>query len=138
MQSGTGTFIVCRMSQDAHLEISAVIARARAAQEAIANYTQEQVDELVTAVAWSVARKDRCEALAKLAVDEAGFGNYDDKVIKILKRVTGLLSNMTGLKTVGSSRKTPSAAWSRSPSRWGWLRPSSPRPGRTPPRRSRR
>ena len=95
------------MSEDAHTEISGLVARARAAQEAIAHYTQDQVDELVTAVGWSVARKDRCEALGKLAVDEAGFGNYDDKVVKILKRVTGLLSNMTGLKTVGVVEEDP-------------------------------
>jgi sulfoacetaldehyde dehydrogenase len=73
-------------------EIAAVVERARA----IEHYTQEQVDELVTAVAWAVVRKDRAEALARLAVDEGGFGNYADKVIKISKRVTGVLADMTG------------------------------------------
>ena len=75
--------------------------RARAAAHAIENYTQEQVDELVTAVAWAVVRKDRAEALARLAVDEGGFGNYADKVAKINKRVTGVLADMSGLRTVG-------------------------------------
>ena len=52
------------------------------------------MDELVTAVAWAVVRKDHAETLARLAVDEGGFGNYADKVAKINKRVT-----------------TPPAAW---------------------------
>ena len=48
-----------------HDEIAAVVARARAAAQAIEHYTQEQVDELVIAVAWAVVRKDRAEALAR-------------------------------------------------------------------------
>ena len=47
-----------------HDEVAAVVGRARAAMAAIADYTQEQVDELVTAVAWAVVRKDRAESLA--------------------------------------------------------------------------
>ncbi len=82
-------------------EISELIARARAAQEQIAGYTQEQVDELCTAVAWAVARPERAEALAKLAVDEGGFGNYEDKVFKIGRRVMGALADILPVKTVG-------------------------------------
>lgn len=82
-------------------EIADLVARARAAQEAIANYTQEQTNELCTAVAWAVARPDRVEALAKLAVDEGGFGNYDDKVFKINRRVMGALADILPVKTVG-------------------------------------
>jgi sulfoacetaldehyde dehydrogenase len=90
-------------------EVAAVVARARAAARAVENYTQEQVDELVTAVAWAVVRKDRAEALARLAVDEGGFGNYQDKVTKIGKRVTGVLADMTGMRTVGVVEELPSA-----------------------------
>jgi sulfoacetaldehyde dehydrogenase len=82
-------------------EVEEVVGRARAAQETIAGYTQEQVDELCTAVAWAVARPDRAEALAKLAVDEGGFGNHEDKVIKINKRVLGVLADMRTVRTVG-------------------------------------
>jgi sulfoacetaldehyde dehydrogenase len=67
------------------------------------------VDELVTAVAWAVVRKDRAEALARLAVDEGGFGNYQDKVTKIGKRVIGVLADMTGMRTVGVVEELPSA-----------------------------
>jgi sulfoacetaldehyde dehydrogenase len=90
-------------------EVAAVVARARAAAQAIEHYPQERVDELVTAVAWSVVRKDHAEALARLAVDEGGFGNYPDKVAKINKRVTGVLADMTGLPTVGVVEELPSA-----------------------------
>jgi sulfoacetaldehyde dehydrogenase len=90
-------------------EIAAVVGRARAAARAIEDYTQEQVDELVTAVAWAVVRKDRAEALARLAVDEGGFGNYADKVTKINKRVVGVLADMTGMRTVGVVEELPSA-----------------------------
>src|ERR1700746_2600638 len=82
-------------------EIAAVVRRARAAARAIEHYSQERVDELVTAVAWAVVRKDHAEALARQAVDEGGFGNYADKVAKINKRVIGVLADMSGERTVG-------------------------------------
>jgi sulfoacetaldehyde dehydrogenase len=82
-------------------EVAEVVGRARAAQESISGYSQQQVDELCTAVAWAVARPDRAEALAKLAVDEGGFGNHEDKVVKINKRVLGVLADMATVRTVG-------------------------------------
>lgn len=84
--------------------------RAREAQAVIADYSQEQVDELVTAVAWSVARKDRAEELAQLAVDEGSFGNYADKVVKINKRVLGVLADMRSVRTVGVIEVDPARA----------------------------
>lgn len=83
------------------------VAAARRAQAQIDGWTQEQVDELVTAVAWAVVRKDRSEELARMAVDEAAFGTYDDKVTKIGKRVTGVLGDMRGLRTVGVVEEDP-------------------------------
>jgi sulfoacetaldehyde dehydrogenase len=82
-------------------EISQIVERARRAQQQISEWTQEQVDELVTAVAWWVVRKDNAERLAQLAVDEGGFGNYADKLVKIHKRVTGVVADMRSLRTVG-------------------------------------
>jgi sulfoacetaldehyde dehydrogenase len=92
-----------------HGEVAAVVQRARAAARAIEHYSQEQVDALVTAVAWAVVRKDHAEALARQAVDEGGFGNYPDKVAKISKRVTGVLADMAGLRTVGVVEEQPEA-----------------------------
>lgn len=88
-------------------EVSAVMARARSAQAMIADYTQEQVDDLCAAVAWAVARPERAQALARLAVDEGGFGNYDDKVTKINRRVLGVLADMRTVRTVGVVEEDP-------------------------------
>jgi len=90
-------------------EVAALVERAREAARGIEHYTQEQVDALVTAMAWAVVRKDNAEMLARLAVDEGGYGNYTDKVAKINKRVTGVLADMTGVRTVGVVEELPSA-----------------------------
>jgi sulfoacetaldehyde dehydrogenase len=90
-------------------EIAALVGRAREAARGIEDYTQEQVDALVTAMAWAVVRKDNAEMLARLTVDEGGFGNYADKVAKINKRVTGVLADMAGLRTVGVVEELPAA-----------------------------
>ena len=83
------------------MDVADVIARARVAQAAIDRWTAEQVEDLTTAVAYAVARKDRAEELARMAVDEAGFGNYADKVTKIQRRVLGVLSDLRATPTVG-------------------------------------
>jgi sulfoacetaldehyde dehydrogenase len=88
-------------------EVSELVHRARTAQEAIAGYTQEQIDDLCAAVAWAVARPERAEALAKLAVDEGHFGNHEDKVTKIKKRVLGVLADMSSVRTVGVVEEDP-------------------------------
>lgn len=99
------------MSKDNNPEVTAQIAeiveRARAAQNAISGYTQQQVDDLVTAVAWAVGRKDRAEQLAQIAVNEGGFGTYEDKLTKIQKRVFGVLADMRSTKTVGVVEEQP-------------------------------
>ncbi|MCF8543321.1 MAG: aldehyde dehydrogenase family protein [Candidatus Nanopelagicales bacterium] len=88
-------------------EIAAVVDRARAAQAAIADWDQDRVDELVTAVGWAIVGGDHPETLARLAVDEGGFGTYDDKVTKIHRRVTGLLADMRSIRTVGIVEEDP-------------------------------
>jgi sulfoacetaldehyde dehydrogenase len=92
---------------DTAAAVSEVMERARAAQESIAEYTQEQVDDLCAAVAWAVARPERAEHLAKLAVDEGHFGNHGDKVTKIRKRVLGVLADMRTVRTVGVVEADP-------------------------------
>ena len=60
--------------------LEAAIDRVRAAQNAFATYSQEQVDRIFTAAAIA-ANKARI-SLAKLAVEETGMGIVEDKVIK--------------------------------------------------------
>jgi len=73
--------------------------------KAIENFTQAEADELVMAIGWEVV-KER-EALARLAVDEGGFGNYEDKISKIRLRVTGTIRDMQDMKTVGIVEEIP-------------------------------
>lgn len=88
-------------------EIGDLIRRARHPQETIDGYSQQEVDALTRAVAWSVVRQDRAQTLARLAVDESGFGNYADKVTKIRNRVMGTLADMANVKTVGVVEEIP-------------------------------
>ena len=88
-------------------EISGLVLRARSAQTQIADYSQQQIDQLTTAIAWSVVRQDRAEALAQLAVDEGGFGSYQDKLAKIRNRIMGTLADMGSVKTVGIVEEIP-------------------------------
>ena len=87
--------------------IAIYVEKARSAQKKIADYSQNQVDELVTAVCWAIVRQDHAEQLAKLAVDEGGFGNYRDKVSKIRNRCMGTLRDMQDIKTVGIVEEIP-------------------------------
>ena len=61
-------------------QLEQAIARCRAAQEAFASFTQEQVDRIFLAAA-SAANRARIP-LAKRAVAETGMGVVEDKVIK--------------------------------------------------------
>lgn len=94
-------------SRETSSEVGRLVERARRAQQAIEGYTQAQADGLATAVAWAVVRQDRAETLARLAVDEGGFGNYADKVSKIRNRIMGTLADMAQVKTVGVVEEIP-------------------------------
>ena len=88
-------------------EISDLVLRAQLAQTQIADYSQKQIDQLTTAIAWAVVRQDRAEALAQLAADEGGFGNYQDKLAKIRNRIKGTLADINNVKTVGIVEEIP-------------------------------
>jgi len=51
-------------------EMQGLNKRSRSAQNQIENYTQEQVDELIRAMVWSVARPGIAEEIAQFTVDE--------------------------------------------------------------------
>jgi sulfoacetaldehyde dehydrogenase len=81
--------------------IQGMVSRARAAQAAIEDWTQAQVDEMVAAVGWAVYRREHAEACARLACDETGMGVYEHKVLKHQKKTLGTLRDLQGVKTVG-------------------------------------
>ena len=86
-------------------EVAELVTRAREAQKAIENYTQEQVDELLRAIGWHVYTHR--EELARLAVEEGGFGNVPDKAAKFENRVLGTLNDMAGVRTCGVVEEDP-------------------------------
>ncbi len=58
----------------------ALAAQARRAQDLLREFTQEQVDAIVDAMAAAV--RPEAEPLARLAVEETGFGVVEDKIVK--------------------------------------------------------
>ncbi len=88
-------------------EIAEMMARARAAQEQIADYTQEQVDELITAMVYSVAREDRSEEIARFTVEETQLGNYEGKYLKIHRKTRATLMDIINDKSVGVIEELP-------------------------------
>ncbi|GIT24906.1 MAG: hypothetical protein CM1200mP41_09500 [Gammaproteobacteria bacterium] len=60
--------------------IAPLVGRARAAMAAFKNADQARVDEVVTALAWSVYCPDNARALAETAVRDTGLGNVADKI----------------------------------------------------------
>jgi sulfoacetaldehyde dehydrogenase len=90
-----------------YAEIASLIARSRAAQEQIANYTQEQVDALIRAMVWSVAKEDVAEMIAQHTVDETQLGNYDGKYLKIFRKTRATLMDIINDKSVGVIEEDP-------------------------------
>ena len=88
-------------------EIAELVRRSRAAQAQIENYTQEQVDELIRAMVWSVAKEDVSEMIAQPTVDETQLGNYDGKYLKIHRKTRATLYDIIDDKSVGIIEEDP-------------------------------
>jgi len=80
-------------------EVQELIAKARAAQAVYEAFSQEQVDAIVRDMAKYVY--DNAEALAKMAVEETGIGNYEDKVLKKKGKARVIWNNLKGKKSRG-------------------------------------
>ncbi|MBI2418223.1 MAG: acetaldehyde dehydrogenase (acetylating) [Ignavibacteriales bacterium] len=72
---------------------------AKQAQMEFKHYTQEQVDKISKAMA--DAGYAAAETLAKMAVEESGFGNYKDKIIKNQFGTKNVYESIKDLKSVG-------------------------------------
>ncbi|MCF6466163.1 aldehyde dehydrogenase family protein [Clostridium sp. Cult2] len=89
------------MNNNAVEFVANLVDRARKAQEAIENYTQEQVDRLVTAIVWNIVKDGPAQEISKLAEEESRMGNYQDKYNKLMAKSKGALRDMKGKKSVG-------------------------------------
>ena len=83
------------------LSIESLVDEARKAQSIINDYSQEQVDELILAVAWEVIQPENNQELSEMAVKHTGLGNVEDKIRKNRRKTIGLLRDLKGVKTVG-------------------------------------
>jgi len=80
-------------------EARALARAARQAQPLLAEFSQEQIDGLVTMMAEAVTAQ--AEALARLAVEETGYGVVADKVQKNLFSSRRVYEFIRPMKTVG-------------------------------------
>ena len=62
---------------------------------------QARVDEIVTAIAWSIYQTENATQLARQAVENTGLGNVSDKVAKNQRKTFGTLRDLLRVRTVG-------------------------------------
>src|SRR5581483_4817427 len=70
------------------------------------DYSQEQVDRLIQAVAWAVANKKTFEKIAVMGVEESGLGDPVNRVGKRMK-IRGVLRDALRAKSVGVIEEIP-------------------------------
>lgn len=90
---------VIQKEQSAEQYIQTLIDRGNRAQKAFMSMNQEQIDEIVQAMA--IAGMDKHMHLAKLAVEETGRGVYEDKIIKNMFATEYVYHSIKNEKTVG-------------------------------------
>ena len=88
------------ISQEEIETIDAMIARARAAMDAIADWDQEQVDRLARAIGWHCGNEKTFVRIAQMGVDESGIGDRAGRAGKRFK-VLGVLRDALRGKSVG-------------------------------------
>ena len=76
------------------LIVQELITKGRAAMLEIKDYTQEQANTLVQAVAWAIYQQEHAEELARISVRDTGLGNYEDKVTKNKRKTFGTLRDL--------------------------------------------
>ena len=81
--------------------VQSLVLKAKKAQSIFENYNQNQVDEVVTAVAWTLCKPSNNKKISNLAVSETGLGNPEDKILKNRRKTLGLLRDLKNIKTVG-------------------------------------
>jgi sulfoacetaldehyde dehydrogenase len=86
---------------DAQDAVGEVVRRAREAQRCFADASQEQADEAVRALAWSLYKPEHAAALAELAVADTGLGNVADKIVKKQRKTFGTLRDLLRARSVG-------------------------------------
>jgi sulfoacetaldehyde dehydrogenase len=84
----------------------ALVARARAAMDAIADYDQARVNRLAQALGWAIGNEATFTRLAHMSVDESGIGDRDGRVAKRFK-IHGILRDALRTPSVGVIEDDP-------------------------------
>ncbi len=93
------------LAPERRAEIDEIVTRARRAAEAFRRLDQEAVDRIVWAMV--VAGLESAVELARVAVEETGFGVFEDKVVKNYVATEFLYDFLKDKKTVGVIREEP-------------------------------
>lgn len=80
-------------------EIAQLVAKAHKAQAVFEHFSQAQVDGVVRDIGKYVY--DNAELLSRMAVDETGIGNYEDKVTKKKGKARAIWNSLKGKKSRG-------------------------------------
>lgn len=81
--------------------VQETVARAQTAQAIFETFSQEQVDDIVTGIAWAGYQQENAETLARLAYEHSGLGNYEDKVTKVRRKTMGTMMDLKDAKSMG-------------------------------------
>jgi sulfoacetaldehyde dehydrogenase len=87
--------------------VTALVTKSRAAQAVYAGFEQEGVDEVVTAVAWTLLEPATNRRLAEQAVSDTGLGRVEDKVTKNHRKTLGLMRDLKRVRSVGVIAEYP-------------------------------
>lgn len=80
-------------------QVQELVKKARVAQAAFESFPQDQVDAIVKGIGKFVY--DNAEMLARMAIDETGIGDFEDKILKNKGKARVIWNNLRGKKSRG-------------------------------------
>ena len=107
MQANTMTNQPSPADQNPTKVVSELMVKARAAQAIYSGFDQAAVDEVVTAVAWTLLEPENNRLLSGHAVADTGLGRVEDKITKNHRKTLGLLRDLKNAPTVGVIAEYP-------------------------------
>jgi sulfoacetaldehyde dehydrogenase len=87
--------------------VAGLVAKGRAAMQALRPLEQAKLDEAVTALAWSLYKPENARSLAELACQVTGIGNVESKVVKNQRKTFGTLRDLLRVKSTGVIEEIP-------------------------------
>ncbi|MBT4931852.1 MAG: aldehyde dehydrogenase family protein [Rhodospirillaceae bacterium] len=94
------------ITEEDRAHVHTLVAKARAAMDAIKDYDQASIDRLCQAVGWATANEETFTRLAHMGVDESGIGDREGRPNKRFK-IMGVLRDALRQKSVGIIEEDP-------------------------------